>query len=106
MKGLSFILSRKSLLTISKSFVRPNLDYADIIYDKPINESFKRKIGLVQYKPALAITDAIKGARAWFRIFTRWKMVLYVLFSSVKLYRNSFHFILKRTIMLLVKERT
>ena len=58
MKRLSLILSRKSLLTIYKSFVRPNLDYADIIYDKPFNESFKRK--MVQYKAALVITGAIK----------------------------------------------
>ena len=54
-------LSRKSLLTIYKSFVRPNLDYTDIIYDKPFNESFKRKIEMVQYKAALMITGAIKG---------------------------------------------
>ena len=44
-----------------KSFVRSNLDYADIIYDKPFNESFKRKIEMVQYKAALVITGAIKG---------------------------------------------
>ena len=36
MKRLSLILSRESLLTIYKSVVRPNLDYADIIYDKPL----------------------------------------------------------------------
>ena len=47
MKILSLILSRKSLLTIYKSFVWPNLDYADIIYDKPLNESLKRKIEMV-----------------------------------------------------------
>ena len=47
MKNLSSALSRKSLLTICKSFVRPNFDYADIIYDKPLNESFKRKIEVV-----------------------------------------------------------
>ena len=61
MKKLSQFLSRKSLLTIYKSFVRPNLDYADIIYDKPLNESFKKKIELVQYNAALIITGAIKG---------------------------------------------
>ena len=44
MKKLSQFLSRKSLLTIYKSFVRPNLNYADIIYNKPLNESFKKKI--------------------------------------------------------------
>ena len=36
MKQISLILSRKSLLTIYKSFVTPNADYADIIYDKPL----------------------------------------------------------------------
>ena len=61
MKKLSQFLPRKSLLTICKSFVRPNLDYADIIYDKPINESFKKKIESVQHNAALIITGAIKG---------------------------------------------
>ena len=35
MKKISQFISRKSLLTIYKSFVRPILDYTDIIYDKP-----------------------------------------------------------------------
>ena len=61
MKRLSLILSRKSLLIIYKSFVRPNLDYADVIYDKPFNDSFKRKIKMVRYKAVLVITGAIKG---------------------------------------------
>ena len=61
MKRLSLTLSRKSLLTIYKSFVRPVLDYADINYDKPFNESFKRKIEMVQYRAAFAITGAMKG---------------------------------------------
>ena len=60
-KKLSLILSRKSLLTIFKSFVRPNLDYADIIYDKPFNESLKRKIEMIQYNAALIITGTFKG---------------------------------------------
>ena len=61
MKRPSLILSRKSLLTMYKSFVRPNLDYADIIYDITFNESFKRKIEMVQYKATLVITGGIKG---------------------------------------------
>ena len=44
MKKLSPILSREILLIIYKSFVRPNLDYADIIYEKPLNKSSKKKI--------------------------------------------------------------
>ena len=62
MKKLSLILFRKSLLTIYKSFVRPNLDYADIIYDKPLSESLKRKTEMVQYNAALIITGAFKRA--------------------------------------------
>ena len=47
MKELSLYLSWKTLLTIYKSYVRPNLDYADIIYDKRFNESFKTKIEMI-----------------------------------------------------------
>ena len=61
MQRLSMILSTKSLLTIYKSFVRPMLDYADIIYDKPCNESFKGKLEIVQYNVCLDITGAIRG---------------------------------------------
>ena len=54
-------LSRKSLLTIYKFFVRPLLDYAYIIYDKPCNELFNGKLEAVQYNVCLAITGAIRG---------------------------------------------
>ena len=66
-KGISVIkklrhsLPRKSLLTIYKAFLRPLIDYGDIIYDQPQNWSFCDKIESVQYKAALAITDAIQG---------------------------------------------
>ena len=60
MKELSLFLSRKTLLTIYKSFVRTNLNYADIIYDKPSNETFKTKIEIIQYRAAV-ITGSIKG---------------------------------------------
>ena len=48
-KSLSVNLPRDALLWIYKSFVRPHLDYRDIIYDKPHNESFKNKIENIQY---------------------------------------------------------
>ena len=57
MKRLSLILPRGSLLTAHS--IRPNLDYADIIYNKPFHESFKRKIEMVQYKAALVITGVV-----------------------------------------------
>ena len=60
-KRLSVTLPRKALLTIYKSFVRPHLDYADILYDHPFNECFKSKIEKVQYSASLAITGAIRG---------------------------------------------
>ena len=44
-----------------KSFVRPHLDYGEIIYDQPNNESFNQKIEITQINIALAITGAIKG---------------------------------------------
>ena len=58
---LRHILPRYSLITIYKSFVRPHLDYGDIIYDQPNNESFCNKIEKVQYNATLAITGAITG---------------------------------------------
>ena len=61
MKRLYLILSRNQLFTIYKTFVRSHLDYADIIYNKPFNDSFKQKLEKVQYSAALIITRAIKG---------------------------------------------
>ena len=61
MKKLSLFLSPKTLLTIYKSFVRPNLDYADMIYNKPFNESFKTQIEMIQHRVVLVITGEIKG---------------------------------------------
>ena len=41
MKKLSLTLSRKSLLIIYKTFIRPILDYANMIHHKPVTESLK-----------------------------------------------------------------
>ena len=60
-KKLRYSLPRKSLVTIYKAFLRPLIDYGDIIYDQPQNESFCDKLESVQYKAALAITGAIQG---------------------------------------------
>ena len=55
-------LPRSSLLTIYKSFIRPHLDYGDVVYDQPLNETFSQKIESVQYNAALAITAALRGS--------------------------------------------
>ena len=61
LRKLQNIIPRNSLLTIYKSFIRPHLDYGDIIYHQPNNGSFCQKIESVQYQAALAITGAIHG---------------------------------------------
>ena len=61
-KRLSPYLPRVSLVTLYKMFVRPHLDYADIIYDQPNNETFKNILKSIHYNAALAITGAIRGS--------------------------------------------
>ena len=41
--------------------MRPLIDYGDIIYDQPQNDSFCKKTESVQYKANLPITGAIQG---------------------------------------------
>ena len=48
------------LVTIYKSFVRPHLNYEEILYDQVLNNSFHERIESVQYNTALAITDPIR----------------------------------------------
>ena len=39
----------------------PRLDWGDLIYDQPNNESFTQKTERIQYNDVLTITGAIKG---------------------------------------------
>ena len=55
---LRYSIPRKPLLSIYKAFLRPHLDYCDVIYDKPRNE---KNLESIQYNATLAITGAIKG---------------------------------------------
>ena len=61
LRKLQNILPRTSLITIFKSFIRPHLDYGDIIYDRAYNTSFHLNIESIQYNAALAITGAVRG---------------------------------------------
>ena len=61
LKKLRYNLPRKSLITIYKALLRPLLDYRDIIYNQPYNESVCEKLKSVQHKVALAITGATQG---------------------------------------------
>ena len=62
LRKLNLSLPRSALLIIYKSFIRPYLDYGDIVYDQPNNSSLSEKIESLQYNAALAITGAIKGS--------------------------------------------
>ena len=50
-----------SLVTMCKPFIRPHLDYADVMFDKPNNATFSNRIEQrAQYNSALAITGIIR----------------------------------------------
>ena len=58
---LQALLPRAPLITIYKSFIRPHLDYGNMIYDQSFNMSFQQKMETIQYNTALAIAGAIRG---------------------------------------------
>ena len=60
-RKMNLLLPRFSLLTKYKSYIRPHLDYDDVVYDQPNNSCLSDKIENVQYNAALAITGPIKG---------------------------------------------
>ena len=60
-RKMSLMLPRCSLLTIYESFVRPHLDYGDIVYDQPSNSHLSDKIETMQYNAALVMNGAIRG---------------------------------------------
>ena len=43
-RKLSKILPLNALIIMYKSFVRPRLDYGDVLYDQPNNENLYQKI--------------------------------------------------------------
>ena len=61
LQRLSVCFPRKALLTIVESFIKPRIDYGDILYDKPDNQNFESKIKKYHYKACIAVTGAIQG---------------------------------------------
>ena len=61
LRKLHNFLPRAALITIYKAFIRPHLDYGDILYDQAYNMSFHQKLESIQYNACLAITGAIRG---------------------------------------------
>ena len=62
LRKLQTLLPRAPLITIYKLFIRPHLDYGDMIYDQTFNMSFQKKLETILYNAALAITGAIRGS--------------------------------------------
>ena len=52
---------RITLVTIYKVFIRPHLDYGDVLYNQAFNNSFKEKLESIQYSVCLALKGAIRG---------------------------------------------
>ena len=62
LRKLRIFLPRSSLIAIYKSFIRPHLDYGDILYDQAFNNSFHAKLESIQYKASTAILGVINGS--------------------------------------------
>ena len=60
-KRLSVNLLLNALLTMYKSFIKPHLNYGDILYDKPSNKNFQNRMQKVQYRAWLAIAGGVQG---------------------------------------------
>ena len=58
---LQSILPLTSLLTIYKLFIRPHVNFGDVIQGQPLSESFSNKIKTVPYSAALIHTGPIQG---------------------------------------------
>ena len=61
LRKLGFSIPRKSLISTTKAFLRPHLNYHDVVYDKPCIEKLIDTLELIHYNATLAVTDAIRG---------------------------------------------
>ena len=50
-------------------FMRPHLDYGDIVFNQSTNDSFCKKLESVQYNAALAITGTIKRTSSKVKLY-------------------------------------
>ena len=83
------VLPRSSPLTIHKTFIRSQLDYADVIYNQTYKSFFHEKLESLQYNACLAIRgtsseklyqelrlESLK-LRGWFRKLCHFYKILY-----------------------------
>ena len=50
-------------MTVYKDFVRPHLDYGDIIYDEAFNKTFHQKLDYIQYSAWLTLSEELSEDR-------------------------------------------
>ena len=62
LRELQNLLPGLTLIIIYKAFVRPPLDYGDILYDQTYNSSSHEKLESIQYNSCLALARAISGS--------------------------------------------
>ena len=55
LRKLQNILPYGQLLTTYKSFIRPHLDYGDVIYDQHYNNTFHQKLESIQYDAVICL---------------------------------------------------
>ena len=55
------MLQREVLIAIYKAFVRPHLDYGDVLFDQAFTTSSHEKLESMQYKACLALTETVRG---------------------------------------------
>ena len=58
---LQNLLPRAALITIYKAFIRPHLDYGNILYDQVYNVSFHQKLESIRECTCLATNRDIRG---------------------------------------------
>ena len=61
LRKLQNLLPREALITIYKAFVRPQLDYGNVLLDPAFNVSYHEKLESIQYNACLALTGTIRG---------------------------------------------
>ena len=60
LRKLQNLLPREALITTYKAFVRPHLNYGDILFDQAFNTSSNEKLESIQYNACLALTGTIR----------------------------------------------
>ena len=60
LRKLQNLLPREALISIYKAFVRPHLDYGDVLFDQAFNPSFHEKLESIQYNACLALTGTVR----------------------------------------------